>query len=863
MHRSGTSALTKVINLLGADLPNDLMVAGEGNENGHWESQAIANFNDEILFSAGSRWNDWLPLAPSWNRSATYEDFFDRACELIQSEYGRSPLFVMKDPRICRLAPFWLDVLDNLNIRPAIILPQRNPLEVGASLAARDGSEMGLGLLLWLRHVLDAEVATRGKARCFMTFTQLLDDWTKVVNAIERNANLSFPRRSVLAEEEIAHFLLNDAKHENASASAALSTAIPVWVRDAFAIFLRWSENEEDSQDYDRLDEIRSAFDIASPSFAQFLTKGVGLGHGHGSESVARRELMDIRVHMASLEDSLSQVRQEADSSMESARALALEKEEKQREAQQVLGQLDVLDKAFQNKLREAEQANAALIDTLSLLDSQRADNARITAEREEKQREAEQANAALTETLSLLDGQRADNARIAAEREEKQREAEQANAALEAVRAELESERDAATALAVEHEKQKRDAETQFSNRLDLLDKAFQDKQREVEQANAALTYAQALLESEREATTQLDQKQREAHQLLCSRLNELDDSYQVKQREAEQANNALVEALALLEEQKAASNQLAAQNEEQKLETRQANVALEALKADLERQYDLALQQEESQRGLERQLRARISMFESALIQRQEEAAQAWAEVDAHRLDQTRLQSVLADERRKSAYLEEEKRELEASLDKYLEDMVASRKEIDSIQTALDDRTKDNSLLSQKINLLESIMETNAQERATAQIHIERLNIVIGVKSSIIDKANSDIKKILSVKDQEKDAISSLKRDNEILLDKLERTERDIQNQRLLTEKSNDRVEWLRMVTLKLQRRPLWWLILPTKKRQERERRMVERNGLFNGAAYLARYPDVEASGMDPLVHYMRHGINENRSL
>lgn len=41
----------------------------------------------------------------------------------------------------------------------------------------------------------------------------------------------------------------------------------------------------------------------------------------------------------------------------------------------------------------------------------------------------------------------------------------------------------------------------------------------------------------------------------------------------------------------------------------------------------------------------------------------------------------------------------------------------------------------------------------------------------------------------------------------------------------------------------------------------RIIAGSGLFDRAAYLARYPDVAASGMDPVEHYVRHGADEGR--
>src|SRR5262249_46234505 len=95
MHRSGTSALARVLSLLGCDLPKPLMGGGASNEAGHWEREAIADFNDALLESAGSSWHDWLAFNPGWYRSPKGEEFKERAAALLAQEFGASRLFVL------------------------------------------------------------------------------------------------------------------------------------------------------------------------------------------------------------------------------------------------------------------------------------------------------------------------------------------------------------------------------------------------------------------------------------------------------------------------------------------------------------------------------------------------------------------------------------------------------------------------------------------------------------------------------------------------------------------------------------------------------------------------------------------------
>ena len=86
MHRSGTSAVTRVLASLGCDLPNTLMEADSNNAMGYWESTEIADLNDAILVSAGSSWDDWEAFNPQWYASPIAEDFHERARAVLTSE---------------------------------------------------------------------------------------------------------------------------------------------------------------------------------------------------------------------------------------------------------------------------------------------------------------------------------------------------------------------------------------------------------------------------------------------------------------------------------------------------------------------------------------------------------------------------------------------------------------------------------------------------------------------------------------------------------------------------------------------------------------------------------------------------------
>ena len=278
MHRSGTSALTRILNIVGCDLPKTLMNPKRyrGNEGGFWESQAIMDLNQEILASAGSSWDDWRPFDQDWYRSPLVDEFRERARQLIRSEFGNSRLFVLKDPRICRLMGIWVEAVRALGARPLVVSPIRNPLDVAASLQVRDHIDPSVGHLIWLRHTLDAEADSRGLKRAYLRYEYLLSDAMMVVDTLGNELGVSWPRRSSPdTETKIAEFLSPELYHHRSEDASLLSNpSLSNWVNDSFEIFDRWTRDEVRKEDAPNLDRTKAAFDGATPVLGHALAAG-------------------------------------------------------------------------------------------------------------------------------------------------------------------------------------------------------------------------------------------------------------------------------------------------------------------------------------------------------------------------------------------------------------------------------------------------------------------------------------------------------------------------------------------------------------------------------------------------------------
>jgi hypothetical protein len=71
MHRSGTSMVTRLINLCGLYLgqEEDLVANAEDNPEGFWENVKFQKVNDDILTSFGGGWDVPPMLESGWENS--------------------------------------------------------------------------------------------------------------------------------------------------------------------------------------------------------------------------------------------------------------------------------------------------------------------------------------------------------------------------------------------------------------------------------------------------------------------------------------------------------------------------------------------------------------------------------------------------------------------------------------------------------------------------------------------------------------------------------------------------------------------------------------------------------------------------
>ncbi|MDZ7593976.1 MAG: glycosyltransferase [Thiobacillus sp.] len=196
MHRSGTSVITRALQVMGVQLGDRLLpTMAEVNAKGFWEDFDLNALNVEMLAALGSDWFHVAPIEAKNVETLRNEGYFLRAVELLRQKVCDGAVFGFKDPRVAKLLPFWKEVFSHCKFNVNYVLAIRNPLSVVKSLAKRDGLAEEQSYLLWLGHVIAGLVGSTGDKRVLVDYDRLLKspdcELTRIANRMDLNINLA------------------------------------------------------------------------------------------------------------------------------------------------------------------------------------------------------------------------------------------------------------------------------------------------------------------------------------------------------------------------------------------------------------------------------------------------------------------------------------------------------------------------------------------------------------------------------------------------------------------------------------------------------------------------------------------------
>jgi hypothetical protein len=239
MHRSGTSAIARLINILGVPLsvPGDLLLPGPDNPEGFWESSFAVSLSETLLerlaidvFAPAEPVRGWEHqdelAAIRWEARARLAQVFP------------TPEWVLKDPRSCFTLPFLRVVTDTDAV---IVMPYRNPLEVACSLEERNGIPWKQGLGTWESYVRSSLDVTAGLPVSVHAFEDVVENPIAHVERLHgflRSHGVSVRDIDAPLRREVRKFLKPELRHHRHDAEALrrAATADQLALYDALAM---------------------------------------------------------------------------------------------------------------------------------------------------------------------------------------------------------------------------------------------------------------------------------------------------------------------------------------------------------------------------------------------------------------------------------------------------------------------------------------------------------------------------------------------------------------------------------------------------------------------------------------------------
>ncbi len=191
MHRSGSSLLTRMINLQGIPLGKSLLPPNSDNPKGFFEHKDIVRYNEDLLNNFGMTWSHPVDLPENWAKSAQAQFSRNLILEVLNKEFASQPLFAIKDPRMCRLLEMWEAIFVEFNTNPKYITIVRHPLEVASSLYDRDKINYDISYLLWLRYLLEPLAFTTPRPHTYVTYSGILQNFQMVLAKIGQDLDLN------------------------------------------------------------------------------------------------------------------------------------------------------------------------------------------------------------------------------------------------------------------------------------------------------------------------------------------------------------------------------------------------------------------------------------------------------------------------------------------------------------------------------------------------------------------------------------------------------------------------------------------------------------------------------------------------
>lgn len=225
MHRSGTSAVTRLLNMMGAYFgPEGAFTDtgfGEYNQKGQWERKDVRELNQQILDGLQCDWDRVAKLdlerVPRMTKLK-----FERSAKLLILNLDAHRPWVVKDPRMCLTFGLWRPLLE----LPVVVYVVRNPIQIAQSLERRNQFPLQLGLALWEKYNLAALASSAQLPFVVASHEDLMRDPASTVKKLHEDlTRLDVAPLRVPSQREIQSFIDPQLQHASGDEELFRQTA--------------------------------------------------------------------------------------------------------------------------------------------------------------------------------------------------------------------------------------------------------------------------------------------------------------------------------------------------------------------------------------------------------------------------------------------------------------------------------------------------------------------------------------------------------------------------------------------------------------------------------------------------------------
>jgi hypothetical protein len=220
-YRSGTSALSGMLQRLGVTLHNDAEV-NEHNPLGFYEIPELIEWDVGVFAHLGVDWTDVRGLPPGWWERADMARHFTKLDEILRRRFGTEPLWGLKHPHLCRLFPIYERAITQAGHKPHVIHICRAPWVVATSQQRKNGLARAHALLLWVDYLISAERHARHLPRSWLTYHDLMADPAGQLRRIEQDLGLELCNRVANGVSEAQAYLTGQLNRSEPTSQEAL-----------------------------------------------------------------------------------------------------------------------------------------------------------------------------------------------------------------------------------------------------------------------------------------------------------------------------------------------------------------------------------------------------------------------------------------------------------------------------------------------------------------------------------------------------------------------------------------------------------------------------------------------------------------